>query len=298
MSVRVDVCVCTYRRASLMDTLGSIARLQLADGIDVRVIIADNDDSPSAQALVLNAQTELGLDCLYIHAPARNIAVARNACLDAADAPLVAFIDDDETATESWLANLLSSQKSSGATIVFGPIRAIYPPEPAWLRQADLHSIKPAIRKTGEIDTGYTSNVLIHRAALPEPSRVYRFDPHLGRSGGEDTAFFHHLYTSGAELAFCADALVNEIVTPGRANLVWLLKRSFRSGQTHAQLLITHGRGRMATTVTAIGKLGYCLASAGLRVASPSGWRRFLVRGALHAGVVANCTGLRDLQLY
>jgi succinoglycan biosynthesis protein ExoM len=298
MPVRVDVCVCTYRRASLADTLGSIARLELPSGIDVRVIIADNDDVPSAQALVRSLETQLGLDCLYIHAPARNIAVARNACLDAADAPLIAFIDDDETATESWLANLISSQRSSGATIVFGPIRAIYPAEPAWLHQADLHSIKPAILKTGQIDTGYTSNVLIYRAALPEPSRAYRFDPSLGRSGGEDTAFFHQLYTYGAELAFCPDALVNEIVTPGRANLVWLLKRSFRSGQTHGQLLIAHGRGRMTTTAAAIAKLGYCLVGAGLWATSPSGWRRFLVRGALHAGVVANCSGLRDLQLY
>jgi hypothetical protein len=45
------------------------------------------------------AQSDLSLDCLYVHAPARNISIARNACLDAADAPLIAFIDDDETAT-------------------------------------------------------------------------------------------------------------------------------------------------------------------------------------------------------
>jgi len=296
MPVQVDVCVCTYRRASLADTLGSIAALQIPAGIKVRVIVADNDDTPSARVLVQHTTQALGINCLYVHAPARNISVARNACLDAADAPLMAFLDDDETATESWLEKLISSQRSTGATVVFGPIMAIYPPEPAWLRQADLHSIRPTIRKSGEIDTGYTSNVLIHRAGLSDASLACRFDPGLGRSGGEDTEFFRRLHELGARLTFCSDAYVNEIVTPGRANLVWLLKRSFRSGQTYGQL--SNGGRRTATAVAAIGKLVYCLAGAGSRAASPPGWRRLLVRGFLHAGVVANSIGLRNLQLY
>jgi succinoglycan biosynthesis protein ExoM len=45
-------------------------------------------------------------------------------------------------------------------------------------------------------------------------------------------------------------------------------------------------------------KLAYCLAAACGQAVVPSGWRRYLVRGALHAGVVAKIAGVRDLQLY
>jgi succinoglycan biosynthesis protein ExoM len=298
MSVVLDVCVCTYRRASLVDTLRSIQRQRLPPGMTVRVIVADNDETPSAREVVQRARSELGLDCLYVHAPARNIAIARNACLDAADAPLIAFIDDDEIATDCWLTKLVASQRLSGVTVTFGPVRAIYTAGPAWLQEADLHSTKPVVRKNGGIATGYTSNVLINREALKGALRTCRFDPELGRSGGEDTSFFHGLYNLGARLGFCSDAFVNELVLPHRARLSWLLKRSFRSGQTHGRILMGQGGRRPAVAAVAAAKLGYSLISAGLRAASPSAWRRYLVRGALHAGVVANSIGLRHLQLY
>ena len=78
------------------------------------------------KALVRAECQALGLDYLYVHAPARNISIARNAALDAAQAPLVAFIDDDETATPLWLAALLECHQQTSATIIFGPVQAVY----------------------------------------------------------------------------------------------------------------------------------------------------------------------------
>jgi succinoglycan biosynthesis protein ExoM len=62
-------------------------------------------------------------------------------------------------------------------------------------------------------------------------------------------------------------------------------------------LLQDHG-GRIGLIAVASAKLAYCLGCACVQVVVPSGWRRFLVRGALHAGVVAKIAGIRDLQLY
>jgi hypothetical protein len=64
MTIAIDVCVCTYRRASLADTLRSIKTQQLPAGSNVRVIVADNDETPSARDVVRRAQTDLSLDCL------------------------------------------------------------------------------------------------------------------------------------------------------------------------------------------------------------------------------------------
>ena len=95
----IDIGVCTFRRAELADTLRSLAAMDMPSGFDVSVIIADNDDTPSARDLVTALSRELTLPIHYRHAPARNISIARNACLDASTADFVAFIDDDETAS-------------------------------------------------------------------------------------------------------------------------------------------------------------------------------------------------------
>ncbi|TIX15341.1 MAG: glycosyltransferase, partial [Mesorhizobium sp.] len=79
----IDICVCTFRRPELADTLRSIAAMDRPAGFEIGVVVADNDDQPSAQALVKALAQELKLPIRYRHAPARNISIARNACLDA-----------------------------------------------------------------------------------------------------------------------------------------------------------------------------------------------------------------------
>jgi succinoglycan biosynthesis protein ExoM len=294
----IDVCVCTYRRQSVTATIRSVAAQLIPDGISLRMVIADNDATASAEHIVRNQCEALGLSYQYVHAPARNISIARNAALDAATAPLVAFIDDDEVATPDWLAGLLACRAATAATIVFGPVQAIYGEGPAWLSQADLHSIRPAFRTGGIIDTGYTCNVLLDRGAMTQAMRDCRFDPALGRSGGEDTFFFHHLYSLGARCAFTAAALVHEHVPANRGRLGWLLKRSFRSGQTHARVLQSTAAWRPRLIAMATAKFGYCLIGMAMRAPSPARWRRMAVRAALHAGVACRAAGLPDLKIY
>ena len=122
----VDVGVCTFRRPAVAETLASLARQALPDGVRLRVIVADNDETPSAEALVRRTAAEHGLDLAYAHAPARNICIARNACLDAARADWFAFIDDDEIATPGWLAALLAEAERGGWDAVLGPVKAVY----------------------------------------------------------------------------------------------------------------------------------------------------------------------------
>jgi succinoglycan biosynthesis protein ExoM len=294
----IDVCVCTYRRESIVDTILSVASQQIPDSSNIRIIVADNDDTPSAENLVRQQCATLGIDYRYVHAPARNISVARNAALDAATAPLVAFIDDDEIATPLWMATLLECRATTTAAVVFGPVQAVYGEGPAWLRQADMHSIRPAFRASGVIDTGYTCNVLLDRTAMTPEMRAVRFDPALGRSGGEDTFFFHQLCSLGVRCAFAEGALVHESVPPHRGRLRWLLKRSFRSGQTHARVLQTTPAWRPKLIATAAAKCGYCIMAMALRAPSPVKWRRMAVRAALHAGVICRIIGLDDLKIY
>ena len=111
----VDVCVCTFQRPSVADLLASLAKVELPQGWRMRVIVADNDDTPSAKERVERGFAEHGLHGRYVHAPARNISIARNACLDAASAPFAAFVDDDETVRPDWLARLIARAEEEKA---------------------------------------------------------------------------------------------------------------------------------------------------------------------------------------
>ena len=293
--VTVDICVCTYRRPSLEATLESIARQATPAAVSFRVIVADNDETPAAQPWVESTADRLGLVLTYVHAPARNISVARNACVEAVRAPLLAFLDDDEVASPAWLAALVSRKHDTGADVVFGPVDAIYAPEaPAWMRRTLVHSIRPVWVKGKKITTGYTCNVLMDRKAVG----ALRFDPALGRTGGEDTWFFHQMAANGAVFDFSPDALATEEVPAARARFAWLMQRSFRSGQTHARILKSSSRRQIALVFVPAGKAIYCGALALIALPFAERRNRALIRGALHLGAVSSFLGRRDLQLY
>jgi succinoglycan biosynthesis protein ExoM len=294
----VDVGVCTFRRPAIADTLASLGALALPPDVRLRVIVADNDETPEAEARIRQAAADAEVELHYVHAPARNISLARNACLDAATGGFLAFIDDDETATPGWLAALLAEQLRGGWDAVLGPVQAVYGPDaPDWIAAGDFHSTAP-VRDGGRILKGYAGNVLIRMEAVRE--RGLRFDLARGRQGGEDDDFFYRLTDSGGTIGFAPNALAYEPVPPGRCSLKWLLKRSFRTGQTHGARLEGRARGpaRLAQIGVAGAKGSVCLAGAAASALSPARRGRWLVRGSLHAGVVARLAGMKELQLY
>lgn len=294
----VDIGICTYRRPAVVETLASLARQTLPVGLTLRVIVADNDEQPEARERVLAAATEHRLDVTYVHAPSRNICVARNACLAAATAPFLVFIDDDETATPAWLAALLA-EAEKGWDAVLGPVKAIYGADaPGWMADADFHSTAP-VYVDGEIRKGYAGNALLRRATVERLG--LRFDLALGRQGGEDDDFFYRLTDAGGRIGFAAKALAHEPVPAPRSSLNWLLKRSFRTGQTHGARVSSRTRGvigRLTQGGLAAAKSSACMAGAAATALSPAQRSKWLVRGALHAGVVARLAGMRELQLY
>ncbi|WP_319945957.1 glycosyltransferase family 2 protein [Mesorhizobium sp. AR07] len=294
----IDIAVCTFRRPELADTLRSLDAMDRPEGFDISIIVADNDDTPSARDLVAVLSRELTLPIHYRHAPARNISIARNACLDASTADFVAFIDDDETATSRWLAELVATAQASGATAVLGPVRARYRPDaPDWMRRGDFHSTLP-VWVRGEIQTGYTCNVLLRTGA--DSLRGRRFSLARGQTGGEDTEFFDQMHRAGGRIAFSPEAWVDEVVPRARAAFDWLGRRRFRVGQTHGHLLGQNagGIGLVKQVGLASAKAIYCFAAALPVVVSPVRRNRSVLRGIMHVGVVSGLVGIREIRLY
>lgn len=288
----IDVCICAFRRHGVEATLRSLAAQRLPPGVGLRVIVADNDDEPLARGRLTTAAARLGLDMTYVHAPARNISVARNACLDQVRSAWFAFIDDDETAAPGWLAALLA--KTEDADAVFGPVRGLYDDQaPAWLRRGVFHDTT-VVFSGGRIRTGYSGNVLIRREAVERLG--LRFDPQRGRTGGEDTVFFGRLHDGGGRLVFAPEAVAVEPVAASRTTLRWLARRSFRSGRSFAELWLNrHGRWSLPLrSARGAATLAVCAAGAATTFWSAERWRRWLLRGMLHAGAVSFWLGFRE----
>lgn len=297
--IAVDVAACTFRRPQLHETLRSIAALAVPPGVSVRVIVADNDVTPSARRCVDAVREAVPFPVSYVHCPAANISLARNACLDNATGDFIAFIDDDATCAPGWLAGLLATARQANADVVLGKVVAVYPgAAPDWVRQADFHSTWP-VWVGGEIRTGYTGNALLRRRAGAAVGR--RFDLALGQTGGEDTDFFGRLHEAGGRIAFAPDALVHETVPLERTTLSWLAKRQFRSGQTHGRR-VGERAGEPFARAVSVGicgaKVAFCLGVALLSVASIRRRNASLLRGVLHVGALGGLLGLGEIRLY
>lgn len=296
--LRIDIGVCTFRRPELAETLRSLAAVTVPAGTTVRIIVADNDVSPSARTLVEGLRSSIPFEITYVHCPAANISIARNACLDSATGDFLAFIDDDETASREWLTQLLETARCTAAAAVLGPVRAHYGQSaPAWMRRGDFHSTLP-VRVGGEIRTGYTCNALLRLEAPSLAGR--RFKLALGKSGGEDTDYFTGMHRAGGSIAFAPEAWVFEPVPEGRASLSWLAKRRFRSGQTHGRLIAekANGLGQVSNLMLAAAKSGYCAVAAALSYPAPVRRYRFALRAVLHAGVVSGLLGHEAIEQY
>lgn len=297
----VVIGICTFQRPSLALTVASLADLWRPAN-PVSIIIADNDEMPTAQSLVASLSAAHPMPVRYIHAPARNISVARNAVLHAsrdAGARYLAFLDDDEMAAPSWLAKLLERQDETGAEAVVGPVRALYGRDaPQWMQAGAVHDMWQDPGPDGFLRQGHTSNVLLDLTATA--LQGLRFDPARGRTGGEDTAFFREMLAAGGHIAWAPDAVVEETVPDDRATLRWLLRRRYRMGQTHASL-IDEGMNtpaRAAAIALAAAKVAACLWLAAVRSFNELGRNQALMRGALHIGAVAELVGLDRVELY
>jgi succinoglycan biosynthesis protein ExoM len=290
--VTIDVCLCTFRRAAVTNALASIDAQVTPEGVTLRIVVADNDDTPSSESRVRAAAARMRHPVTYLHAPARNISVARNACLAEARAEWIAFLDDDEVAAPDWIARLLQCA-GAGADVVFGPAVAQYPADaPHWITQNDFHSNRP-VRRGDTVETGHTCNVLMRFAGTAVATA--RFDLSLGRSGGEDTDFFFRLHEQGLVFAICEDALVHEVVDPKRMRLRWLVERRFAEGQHYSH---SNPRARTALFAGSTGKAAYC----GLRAAATF-WNRpkaafWGLRAVFHLGICAGCVAAPSRVAY
>lgn len=232
MKPEISVCIATYRRpGGLNQLLASLERLhRLTPRFEV--IIVDNDAAGSAKLIVDPAQRP-ALAMRYFVVPAKGISRARSRSVHEANAPLVAFIDDDEEADALWLLELWRELTSRNVTGVIGRVIPRYQGGAAWRAEFLSYPCFP----TGRILEWYhtrTSNALVRRDALMQFKGP--FDEAFDLTGGEDCELFARVIDAGGTFVASETAVVYEDVPPERVTLKRVVSNYFADGQTFGRV--------------------------------------------------------------
>jgi succinoglycan biosynthesis protein ExoM len=232
----VCIAIPTYRRAHLLaKLLGGIARQRLPETPpDVEVVVLDNDPEKSAEQTVAAWRTTFPFPLHYRSIPQAGLSVVRNHALRAARGrTYLAMIDDDEVPEPQWLAELLRVGRATNADAVIGPVPPLLPRDaPRWLSQA--RTAEFPMRGDGAlIDDGWSGNCLLRSEAIL--TLKLSFDGEFNFSGGEDQLFFRQLRARGGTIAYAPAARAWEFAPPERRTVGFLLRRSFRRGNSLAK---------------------------------------------------------------
>lgn len=294
----ITVCVCTYRRPALLQRLlMELGRQETQNRFTFSVAIADNDAQESARQAVEEWAAGALLDIAYVVEPRRSISFARNKSLEPAQGELVAFIDDDEFPTSTWLLKLYLACHEGKVAGVFGPVRPHYDEAtPAWVKKAGFYE-RP------EHPTGFvmpwqecrTGNVLVARSILKGLDPVFR--PEFG-AGASDQDLFRRMMELGHRFIWCNEAIVYEAVPPGRCKRSFLLRRALLRGG----ISLRHPQGRVRNIAKAMMAVpAYAIALPFLQVGGHHVFMKYLVKLCDHLGRLLalfhlNPVRIRDMQ--
>ncbi|MGV7960323.1 glycosyltransferase [Photorhabdus tasmaniensis] len=236
---KIAILIPTYKRSSsLLRLLKSIEKLETSN--NYTAIVADNDSSQQESFNMINEiKDDFNFHIDVILVEDKNISLVRNMLLTLAfetyNCDAVAMIDDDEIVSPRWLDALIECQIQTNADVIQGNTYPIFlDKKRKWMEKISFYYRDLLISDPKDINVS-TCNVFIIRRVY-ESMKEQLFDLSFGVTGGEDTDFFHRAKQIGISCFYCYDALAYEFYDQNRANIFWVLKRSFRVGRTNYRI--------------------------------------------------------------
>jgi succinoglycan biosynthesis protein ExoM len=227
----IAVCICTYKRPDYLERLLRELAGQATGGLfTYSIVVADNDQSESARAVVSAFAAASPIQIKYCVEPRQNIALARNKAIENASGDFIACIDDDEFPQQDWLLNMFKTCAQFDVAGVLGPVKRHFDNKPPdWIIKGNFYE-----RPTHE--TGFvmqwaesrTGNLLLKSQLFADGEPPFR--PEF--RAGEDQDFFRRMIAKGHVFVWCNEAVVFETVPPIRWNRTVMLKRALLRGAT------------------------------------------------------------------
>ena len=230
----ISVCICTYKRPKFLKRLlRELADQETGGLFTYSVVVADNDQLQSAEAVVSDFAAGSTVPVTYCMEPQQNISLTRNKAIENATGDFIAFIDDDEFPTKRWLLTLFEACQEYSVDGVLGPVKCYFDEKPPkWVVKGKFYE-RPTYPTGFVIDwtKGRTGNVLLKRRIFEPGERP--FSPDFHRAGDQD--FFRRMIAKGHVFIWCDEAVAYEVVPPIRWTRTFMLKRALLRGTISLQ---------------------------------------------------------------
>lgn len=242
----ISVAIPTIGRPCLYQVLKSLKNQHLGHGQTMEIIVADDSEDQCVGNLI--EKFDLDMDIALLVVCSQNVAIARNACLDAARGEIILFIDDDEVVPKDWATAMYQQVIDTKADCLFAPIQPVYRPDaPRWLTV--LNPIFPEEMRTGvryAKVVGRAGNSAIRRSFIHKTA--IRFDPKY-RKYGEDLFFFTQCAAAGARMLATDRPMVVELIRSDYHNLSSVLSTLFHRGHVFADVRYRTSKHKFSTAV-------------------------------------------------
>lgn len=225
--MKLDVIVATYNRCDLLGrTLASLLAAEAPPGLDVRVMVADNNSKDATRQVTEEWRGKFGGRLSYVFEGKQGKSHALNTAIASTDGDLVGMIDDDEEVDARWYARVAEAFADGGVDFVGGPYVPRWGADPpAWLPENYRGVI-------GWVDAGdrvipYDENYpgvlmggnAVFRRTLLE--RVGPYSTNLGRTDKhllscEDEDMYQRVLAAGARGFYLPDLIIYHYVPPER----------------------------------------------------------------------------------
>jgi GT2 family glycosyltransferase len=223
--VKAAVAIPTHRRASYLDVaLASIVPQARAAGADV-LVVDDGPDEATRAVAARHGARYLGHD-----AP-RGLNAARNTALQASDAQLVCFVDDDVEVRPGWLDALLAAAAAcpDEVAVLTGPIHARF--EGHRFHSCGREGPPVTFLDLGDADRdcdhAWGANMTVRRSAV---ERAGTFDEKRELYGDEQE-WQARVKAAGGRIRYVAGAALDHRRAGDDARLRALCRAAYRRGQ-------------------------------------------------------------------
>ncbi len=240
------VCICTHNgQATIGGCLDALSKQHFSRQRFVVLVVDDGSTDGTAGRIRRFQRETPTVNCRVISQPRAGLSAARNAGLQHADAPIVAYIDDDAIADPAWLEGVLNAFRTfPTAGAVGGQVVVRWQsPRPTWW-QDDLDEVFNRFRPADEPTTldfpqlPYGCNFAVRRDAA---CRLGGFRTDLGRQNGrllagEETDLLLRMIQGGHQVAYWPTAIVEHLALANRVSRRYILKRAWHHGRSLARI--------------------------------------------------------------
>jgi glucosyl-dolichyl phosphate glucuronosyltransferase len=258
MSHDVSIAIPTYNRAALLRrALDSLRPLDIPPGLQIEVLVIDNNCTDDTAAVTADAASRLPFTVRRIVENVPGLCCARNRALAEAAHEYVVFFDDDVDVSPGWLSGFIEAAGTFGADCVVGPVFPLIEGAiPAHVTPAILDQLTSPYSRKGD-----RALVLPARTAWEVPGcnfgvrrrvalEVGGFDAAFDRKGagllaGGDFEFGDRLVRAGHRVVYEPRCSVRHLVSAAKMTRAYLRRRWHGVGM--ARRLLDRQRGSQAS---------------------------------------------------